>query len=264
MEPRRSSVNSAGVTARSRAAFTLIELLVVIAIIAILASLLMPSLARAKEQGRRAKCVSNLRQVLLACRIFTQDHTGGLYPWQLDPSDGGTFGAMAGDAWRDFLTLSNELATPKILACPSDRETKGNAQNWSDRPDGLTYATNRNNALSYFVGLDAFEVLPITLVTGDRNIVGGTLSGCESVSGPPGVAGINLKQATNATPKDLISWTNNIHFNRGNIALADGSVQKCDRTRLRKLASEATDALSRGTVRTRTGRLPANHILLPR
>ena len=50
----------------TRKAFTLIELLVVIAIIAILMALLMPTLNRAKEQGRRAACLSNLKQLQLA------------------------------------------------------------------------------------------------------------------------------------------------------------------------------------------------------
>ncbi len=51
---------------RSRRGFTLIELLVVIAIIAVLMAILMPSLNRAREQGKRASCLSNLKQLQMA------------------------------------------------------------------------------------------------------------------------------------------------------------------------------------------------------
>jgi len=61
---------------RTKNSFTLIELLVVIAIIALLSSMLLPALVKAREMGRRVKCVSNLRNINLAFMLYVQDYDG--------------------------------------------------------------------------------------------------------------------------------------------------------------------------------------------
>ena len=64
---------------RGRAGFTLIELLVVIAVIAILAGLLLPALANAKEKGRRIACKNNTRQIMFAAHLYSEDYPGYFY-----------------------------------------------------------------------------------------------------------------------------------------------------------------------------------------
>ena len=95
-------------------AFTLIELLVVIAIIAILASLLLPALATAKERGRRSVCRSNLRQMSLATIIYADDNDDKLFNHTRDFGDWFTQCIST----PMYMAVSN-YAGDRVLDCPN-------------------------------------------------------------------------------------------------------------------------------------------------
>jgi len=88
MKPRNAGQQSTVSNESFKDAFTLIELLVVIAIIAILAGLLLPALAKAKTKTLGVQCMNNTKQLLLAWKLYADDHNG-TFPPNEDNSDGG-------------------------------------------------------------------------------------------------------------------------------------------------------------------------------
>lgn len=192
------------------AAMALGEILAIVGVaLVLLAVFLLPILARTRARSSRITCVSNLKHIGLAFRMWGNDHND-TYPFAVSTNDGGTLPFVdSGNAFPHFAAISNELNSPKVLVCEKDT-ARSKVTDWAKLND---------RRLSYFVGLEANEYLPQTILSGDRNIQGGANS--------PG--GLTLFASNSPA-----TWGRDLHRNHGHLLLGDGSAQQTDTNILRR------------------------------
>ena len=191
-------------TGRSRRhGFTKVEVSAIIACLVLLLALILPMLAKQKRYSSRVGCVNHLKNVGLAARIFATDNEG-LYPWQQTVTNGGTKELLA-PPWHvapHFQGISNELSNPRTLWCPDDQE----------RQAATNFATLTDANVSYFIGLDATEESPQSILSGDRHL---------TVDGANARPGLLTLTSTNQ-----LGFSRQLNSQGGNLLFGDGSVQR--------------------------------------
>ena len=200
------------------AAFTRVELCAVLVALGVLVTWAWPALAGSRTRVDRLVCVSNLGDIGRAYNQWAAEHSDTL-PHLLTVAEGGTrtpFNGLEGNPWFQFSWVSNELRTPRVLACPSD-VLRRPASDFSFAPGGLLHPTARNNAISYFL---AYPTYPTghRVLSGDRNVsVPVSVGGCSIFGGV-------LMGALYTTVPVQAPWTSELHRDAGNVLFRDGSV----------------------------------------
>ncbi len=139
---------------RNTRGFTLIELLVVIAIIAILAAILFPVFARAREKARQASCQSNLKQVTLGMQMYAQDYDEVL-PFSV-------VGVATGPLYSVFDVMQPYIKNQQILLCPSD---SGPSVDLTSLGMGAcSYITNETVMPAWVVGLGTTPPMSLAMI----------------------------------------------------------------------------------------------------
>jgi prepilin-type processing-associated H-X9-DG protein len=210
-------------------AFTSLELVCVIATLSLVALIILPSLAGGNPRVDRVICANNLRQIGLAFQLWGHNHDD-LPMFEVPTGAGGTrMHVLAPNVWLHFAWLSNELATPQWLLCPSDSGRP--ARDFTGDPDGGYLHPNfANRATSYFLA-HPFLPAPGGVIAGDRNVGFEAVTACSRFGNALGVTTIPASVA--------FRWTNGLHGTSGNVLHQDGSVEQLSSAGLRKSVADA-------------------------
>jgi prepilin-type N-terminal cleavage/methylation domain-containing protein/prepilin-type processing-associated H-X9-DG protein len=214
------------VALKRKRGFTLIELLVVIAIIAILASILFPVFARARENARRSSCQSNLKQIGLGIMQYTQDYDENLplVFWGYNNGDNG---------W--VRTIQPYMKSEQIFQCPSESTAGARLADANPQNNASDYFYNANLGYKSHSGNDMTGANALAALQAPANTV---LAG-DSMTAPEYMYANCVSVCTGATPTG-IGWAfpgrettrgNNTinastrHLSGANYAFADGHVK---------------------------------------
>ena len=204
--------------------FTLIELLVVIAIIAILAAILFPVFAKAREKARQSSCLSNLKQINLGIMQYAQDYDEmmPLFCGSVVPSV-----VLASDAWPNYWwqEISPYMKNLQILACPSASVKAVTSGGTSDPSYTINYAYNQFAS-------------------------GQSLGSCKS----PSETGVNLDDSLNnywrlydsSASGNAYLWSSKIHNDGFNASFVDGHAKWINGAPFQQATSVAIAGTLRG------------------
>lgn len=215
----------------SRKGFTLIELLVVIAIIAILAAILFPVFARARENARRSSCQSNLKQIDLGMFMYKQDYDEKWIAYGGDFATSSTVSASYHAGWAD--ALQPYLKSTQIFQCPSESGGVGPTSTSGLTPDPTAdgYSDYWYNGAASTASDASFNQPTATVVLGDGAASGSGTAHNTSHNGE--CAGWTFYQkspwtCTMSTTLALAKISGNgahQHLGGTNVAFADGHVK---------------------------------------